>query len=290
MEKGFEKLLVVDGNNLLYSSYHAFHKLSWKIENGAIFLFLRVLISILKRNIYQRLLVVFDGGGSNFRQLLLSQYKAQREKMPEDLLKQMETLKLLLIKVNITYVQLVNHEADDVIASFVTQNSLKHPDAVFDIFTRDKDLLQLIDKKSNILKYVEKKITLYTEKNFNHDYGFLPQSYVDYLSLLGDNVDNIKGIKGIGPVSARKLIQQFQTIENIYQQINNLPENFRKLLEDQKDLVICNKKIVNLEKNIFLSPEIYENCNFNWEEWKNNKELRNFCYENSFNSIIKLLN
>lgn len=235
------------------------------MKQGTIFFFLRVLISIFKKGDYQKLLVVFDGGGTNFRKTLLPQYKAQREAMPEELYQQIETVKLLLEKTGIIYLQLENQEADDLIASFVNQKTKNKPCLTFDIFTRDKDLLQLLNQNTNILKYINGKATLYTYENFCQEYKFTPNSYVDYLSLLGDNVDNIEGIKGIGPVNAKKLIQQFQTAENIYQEINSLPEVTKNLLIDKKKIVFNNKKIISLVINISL-PDIYEKCNFSWEE------------------------
>ena len=224
-----------------------------------------MLISILKKNNYQKLLITFDGGGTNFRKILLPQYKAQREAMPEELYEQMERVKLLLEKTNITYLQLENQEADDLIASFVNQKMKDNSYLTFDVFTRDKDLLQLLDQNVNILKYINGKSTLYTCESFCQEYKFTPNNYVDYLSLLGDNVDNIEGIKGIGPVNAKKLIQQFQTAENIYQEINNLPEITKHLLMDQEKLVFNNKKLISLVENISL-PDIYEKCSFSWEE------------------------
>jgi DNA polymerase-1 len=123
-------------------------------------------------------------------------------------------------------------------------------------------LLQLLDENINILKYINGKITLYTYENFCQEYNFVPANYVDYLSLLGDAVDNIKGVRGIGPVSAKKLIQQFRTVENIYQEINNLPEITKHLLVDKEKLVLGNKKLISLVENIPLS-NVYEKCNFN---------------------------
>ncbi|CAI2188851.1 18682_t:CDS:2, partial [Funneliformis geosporum] len=115
-------------------------------KQGTVFFFLRVLISIFKKTDYQKLLVTFDGGGTNFRKNLLPQYKAQREAMPEELYQQMETVKLLLEKTGLTYLQLENQEADDLIASFVNQKTKDNPGLTFDIFTRDKDLLQLLSQ------------------------------------------------------------------------------------------------------------------------------------------------
>ena len=235
------------------------------MKQGTIFFFLRVLISIFKKGDYQKLLVVFDGGGTNFRKVLLPHYKAQREAMPEELYEQMETIKSLLKKTGITYLQLESQEADDLIASFVSQKLKDSTHLTFDVFTRDKDLLQLLNQNINILKYINGKSTLYTYENFCEEYKFIPNSYVDYLSLLGDNVDNIEGIKGIGPVNAKKLIQQFQNAENIYQEINKLPEITKRLLVGKEKLVFSNKKIISLVENIPL-PDIHEKCNFNWEK------------------------
>jgi DNA polymerase-1 len=285
-----KKYLVVDGNNLLYSSYHVSQKLTWKIKNGTIFIFLRVLISILKKGNYQKLLITFDGGGTNFRETLLPQYKAQRMRMPDELWKQLGELKILLEKIGITYIQIIDCEADDLIASFVVQSKKAYPTAVFDIFTRDKDLLQLLGENVNILKYIEGKITHYTFNQFCQEYNFLPSNYLDYLSLLGDNVDNIAGIKGVGPVIAKKLIQQFENTENIYKNLTSLPKNTEKLLENQHELVFANKKIISLVTNILLAPDLCQKCEFNWEQWKNNEQLKKFCQENRFNSILKLLN
>src|SRR6185437_6616382 len=150
------------------------------MKQGATFFFLRVLISIFKRGNYQKLLVFFDGGGTNFRKILLPQYKAQRKSMPEELYQQMELIKLLLEKTGITYLQLENQEADDLIASFVHQKMKDNLSLTFDVFTRDKDLLQLLNQNVNILKYINGKPTFYTYENFCEEYKFTPDNYVDY--------------------------------------------------------------------------------------------------------------
>ncbi|CAH1762741.1 7923_t:CDS:1 [Entrophospora sp. SA101] len=201
----------------------------------------------------------------------------------------MEVLKKLLSRTNVNYIQLIDREADDLIASFIQQSTKERPEINFAIFTRDKDLLQLLSENTDILKYINNKITLYTSHHFSQEYNFLPKNYVDYLSLLGDKADNVAGVKGIGPVSAKNLIQQFQTVENIYQKLENLPENIKKLLENKQELVFRNKKIIKLEENISLPSELYKNCDFGWEKWKNNEELQKFCLDNKFNSILKLL-
>ncbi|MCE8162926.1 MAG: 5'-3' exonuclease [Candidatus Moeniiplasma glomeromycotorum] len=276
---------------MLYSSYHVAQRLSGKIPQGTIFFFFRVLISLLKKNHYQKLLIFFDGGGTNFRQSLLPVYKAQRPSMPSELFEQMEILKELLTKTNLCCLQIVDCEADDLIASFINQQEFQKNDSkVFDIFSRDKDLLQLLSPQTSILKYDEKgKIIFYSLDHFWQEYNFPPDNYVDCLSLIGDQVDNIAGVKGIGPVSAKKLIRQFRTVENIYQQLEQLPSNIQKLLVNQQDLVYRNKQIISLVKNISLPAEIDQKCNFEWEKWKDNSDLKDFCESNHFKSILKLL-
>jgi DNA polymerase-1 len=167
----------------------------------------------------------------------------------------MQKIKNLLEETSIKLIQVVNYEADDLIASFVSQQTKEKPFINLDIFTRDKDLLQLLDKNVNILKYIEGKSKIYTQEDFYQDYGFSPSNYVDYLSLLGDNVDNIKGVNGVGPVNAKKIIQQFGTIENIYQKIKEVPEKNKKILENQKETAYLNKSIIKLDKSITFSPE-----------------------------------
>ena len=178
----------------------------------------------------------------------------------------MELLKSLLNSSNLNYIQIIDCEADDIIASFLDQITKIAPDNNFDILTRDKDLLQLLNERTNILKYIAGKITCYTQQHFQTEYKFLPENYVDYLSLTGDEVDNVKGVPGIGPVSSQKLIQEFHTVENIYQQLANLSKNSQKLLQNKQELVYINKKIISLQKNIPLPLAPKQNYAFRWEE------------------------
>src|SRR4051812_27178057 len=98
--------------------------------------------------------------------------------MPEELYEQMKTLKSLLERINLPYLQLVDCEADDIIASFIKQIQEISSEVIFDVFTRDKDMLQLINSNTNVLKYIDGKIILYTDKHFQQEYNFPPLSYV----------------------------------------------------------------------------------------------------------------
>src|SRR4051794_4402980 len=123
-----KRCLIIDGNNLFYRSYHASRHLPWENECKAIFIFLRIIISLLKENDYQKLLVVFDSTKINFRHHILPEYKIHRLAAPPQLLQQMDCLQEIFYQSDIPLIKLTNYEADDLIASFVSQNSESHSD------------------------------------------------------------------------------------------------------------------------------------------------------------------
>src|SRR4051794_11495796 len=123
MNQAIKKCLVVDGNNLFHRCYHASQHLPWQSKVKAIFLFLRIMTSLLHKDNYQKLLVVFDSAKTNFRHQIFLEYKTNRLTTPAELLEQMEILQELLIKSVVPLTKLINFEADDLIAAFVYQNS-----------------------------------------------------------------------------------------------------------------------------------------------------------------------
>jgi DNA polymerase I len=288
MNQTSKKCLVIDGNNLLYRCYHASRHLPWESKVKAIFIFLRIMSRLLSENNYQKLLIVFDSAKTNFRHQILLEYKINRLATPPELLEQMNILQNLLIQSTVPLTKLINFEADDLIASFAFQNSRLKPNWIFDIFSQDKDLRQLLSNQINIFHYAQGKIVCFAYRDFYQEYNFLPSSYVDYLCLLGDKVDNIVGVNGIGKKSAQKLIQEFGTIENLYQNLSQLTPKTQDLLAKNQKLIYQNKQLINLKKDLIL-PINWEQCNFNWEKWKNNPQLIKFCQEYQFKSILKLL-
>jgi DNA polymerase-1 len=127
-QPNIKRCLIIDGNNILYRCYHASQHFAWESEFKAIFIFLRVMISLLKEDNYQKLLVVFDSTKINFRHQILPEYKTHRLATPSQLLKQMEYLQEIFTQSNITLVKLINFEADDLIASFISQNNKLYPE------------------------------------------------------------------------------------------------------------------------------------------------------------------
>src|SRR5258706_3915412 len=222
------------------------------------------MISLLRGNEYQRLLLVFDSGKKNFRHVLNKDYKVNRRESDLLLLNQLQAIQESLEQVNVSFIKLENYEADDLIASFISQNigfKIK-----FDIFSQDKDLLQLLIPKSsnksqiNIYKYFDKKLKFYNYEDFVKEYNFCPANYVDYLSLVGDRVDNLDGV--IGLKKAQRIIEQFSAIENLYQNIHKIRDpKIKKRLEIKKDLVLQNKQLILLKKDLVLPIDL-EKCFF----------------------------
>ena len=287
MDQITKKCLVIDGNNLFHRCYHASRHLPWESEVKAIFIFLRILGSLLHKNSYQKLLIIFDSAKTNFRHQILLEYKTNRLATPPELLGQMDFLQNLLMQSGIPLTKLINFEADDLIASFVSQNSRSDSSWTFNIFSQDKDLFQLLSNQVNIYRYIKGKIISLTYQEFYQEYKFSPSSYVDYLCLLGDKVDNIIGVNGIGTKSAQQLIEKFGTIENLYQNIHQLTPKTRDLLVKNQELVNRNKQLISLKKDLIL-PINWEQCDFSWKQWKTNQELINFCQKYQFKSILKL--
>jgi len=288
MEKETKNCLLIDGNNLLHRCYHASQHLPWESEQKAIFIFLRVLISLLRGNNYQKVLIVFDSAKVNFRHQIYPDYKINRLATPPKLLQQINTLKDLLTQSGISIVELTDFEADDLIASFFDQNQKLHPDWNFVIFSQDKDLMQLLSSQAKIYKYSQGEIIAFTEQDFWQEYNFPPGNYIDYLCLLGDQVDNIQGVNGIGIKTAQQLIQSFETIEKLYQNLQQLSPKIQELLTKNQALVFQNKQLITLKNDLIL-PVSWEQCDFNWDQWKVNQNLIEFCQKSDFKSILKLL-
>lgn len=282
-----ERCLIIDGNNILYRCHYASKYLPWESDTKAVFIFLRVMVSLLKENTYQKLLVTFDSTKTNFRHQIYPNYKINRLLTPNEFLKQLDILQNLITQTGVVLVKMENFEADDLIASFVSQNS--NSKITFDILSQDKDLLQLLTPEVNVCKYSKKKIITFRYSDFLEIYGFLPINYVDYLSLLGDKVDNIEGIEGIGEKKAQRLIKRFGSIENIYANLDSLSEDLQKILAEKKAVIDQNKELISLKSDLNLLVT-WESCSFSWEKWRTNKILREFCRNHQFKSISESLN
>lgn len=245
-------LFLLDGYSIIYKSYWAF--ISRPLLDGegnnisAYYGFFQTLFHILKENKMDALAVTMDERTPTFRHILYPEYKANREKAPDDLHKAVEPIKETLKKMNIRVVSKPGYEADDVMASLALKADRENWRTV--IVSGDKDLCQLVSPSVSILRPPKKKgeshYTLMDRELVKEEYGVYPEQIVDYLSLLGDAADNVPGVNGIGEKSATRLLSEYVSLDGIYRHLSDLKESERKKLESGRENAMLSKKLVVL--------------------------------------------
>jgi len=275
-----KKLFLIDGMALIYRSYYAMIKnpllSSSGLNTSAIYGFINSLFKLLKDEKPDFLSVVLDTKGKTFRHELYDDYKATRKPMPEDLSEQLEPLYSILEKLKIPLYKKVGFEADDIIGTIADYYTTKNIDVY--IYSSDKDLMQLINDNVFVFSpgnsFVKSKI--YNKEEVYNKWSVFPEQIIDYLSLLGDVSDNIPGVKGVGKKTASKLMEQFNSFENLYKNIDKI-SNDRiklKLLESKKDAFLS-KELITIDKKVNIDFSIEKMDVENFEFDKISKLLHN---------------
>ena len=282
-----EKIILVDGNNLLFRSYYAtayngnFMNNSKGFPTNALFGFTNMINKIILEEKPNHILVAFDKG-KTFRHDAYPDYKGGRGETPDELKKQFPIAKDLLSAMGIKWYDIDNYEADDIIgtfASFCDKN--ESYEAV--IISSDKDLLQLISSKVEMKQLKMKDYIRYNEETFNTEYGFEPIKIIDLKSLMGDPSDNIPGVKGIGEKTALKLIQDYRSLDGVYENLDNLTPKLKEKLLIDKDAAYESYFLATINKNVPIDITI-DDIKYNK---KDNKKLTEL-YENlEFYSFLK---
>ncbi len=237
------KLMVIDGNSIVNRAFYGVSQTLTTREGlptNAIFGFLNILLKLLDEEQPEGLAVAFDLRAPTFRHKAFADYKAQRKGMPEELAVQMPVLKEVLDAMNIRRCELEGWEADDLLGTMARINAAQGGDTV--IVTGDKDSLQLIDAHTTV-KLVTTRMGQTTTRNvtpedFRSEYGFDPIHMIDLKALMGDSSDNYPGVKGVGEKTAMALIQQYHSVDAIYEKLPDLdakPAVIRKLTEGEAD-------------------------------------------------------
>ena len=278
-----KKIVLVDGNNLLFRSYYAtaysgnFMKNSKGFPTNGLYGFVNMINKIINEEKPEYILVAFDKG-KTFRHDKYEGYKAGRIQMPDELKLQFPVAKEIMDALGIKWFEIDNYEADDIIGTLSSQ--IDEKDGIYEalIVSSDKDLLQLISDNVTVKLLKTKDHIIMTPDTFKEYYGIDPINMIDLKALQGDPSDNIPGVKGIGEKTAIKLLQDYKTVEGIYENIDYIKgANQKKLLEDQekafesKELVTIYKKVPlgfgiedTKKQNINMESlkKIYENLEF----------------------------
>ncbi len=246
------KLVLVDGNALLHRAFHATPPLSTSKGEliNAVFGFTSMILKALLDLKPDYIAITWDEKGPTFRHQQYTQYKATRGPADDSLSSQYERVHQVVKVLNIPEFSVLGFEADDLIGTLATQ-AQKEKNLEILILTGDRDIMQLIDKKIKVLmpKKTLADVGLYGVEEFAARYGFMPKQIIDYKSLAGDASDNIPGVAGIGEVTATKLIQQFGSMEKIYdpKNLTTLPERTQKLLAEGAESAVMSKQLATLD-------------------------------------------
>ncbi len=251
-----EKFIIIDGNALMHRAWHALPPTmstkSGQVVN-AVYGFTMILLKVLNDLKPDFLAVTFDLAAPTFRHKEYKEYKAQRIKQADELYQQFPIVKKLVKAFDIPIYEKKGFEADDIIATLVKDKSVEKIQSI--IVTGDLDALQLVDENTEVYtmhKGISDTVIYDIEKVKDRFDGLKPNQMVDYKALRGDPSDNIPGVKGIGEKGAINLLKRFETLENIYKNINSeeITDRYRNLLTEQKDEALFSKKLSQLVSDV----------------------------------------
>ncbi len=249
-----KRAILIDGNNLLFRSYYAtayngnLMKNSKGLPTNALYGFINMINKIINEENPEYVMVAFDKG-HNFRQDMYDNYKDGRIETPNDLKIQFPIAKEICTLMGIKYIECDNYEADDIIGTFARMaDEDKNYNAT--IISSDKDLLQLISDEVNVKLLKQKDYIMMDEKTFMDTYGIKPIRMIDLKSLMGDPSDNIPGVKGIGEKTALTLLQKYETLDGVYQHIDEISGKLKEKLENDKDNAYFSYKLATIYKTI----------------------------------------
>lgn len=247
-----QKLVLIDGNSILYRAFFALPLLTNDkgVYTNAVFGFTKMLMRVLDEEKPTHILVAFDAGKTTFRHETYKDYKGGRQKTPPELSEQFLLVRELLDASTIVHYELENYEADDIIGTLAKQAT----ESGFDVrvITGDKDMLQLVSKDVHV--HITRKgiseVDVYTPEFLQERLELDPSQIIDMKALMGDSSDNIPGVPGVGEKTSIKLLKQFETLENIYQHLDEVSgKKLKENLTNYKESAFMSKDLATINQN-----------------------------------------
>ena len=255
-----KRVFIVDGYGQIYRSYFAFITNPLKDKNGnnvsAVFGFFNIIMMLIRQYNPDYLIVAMDSKGKTFRHQMYDQYKANRDKTPEDLHSQIPVIEHILDEMRIPHYAQVGMEADDIVATICKSAKACNIDCV--MVTGDKDLLQLVRDGVSALRPPRKgehEYKLCNAPEVKEIFGVEPNQIVDYLTILGDSSDNVPGIDGIGEKGAVKLLTEYGSLEAVYKHPEYQTKSMQAKLEAAKDHIQLSHDLIVLKDDLFTMKE-----------------------------------
>ncbi|MFC1512695.1 DNA polymerase I [bacterium] len=279
-----KKFYIFDGNAYIYRAFYALPPLqtSKNVNVNAVYGFVRMIIKILERDNPEYCAVCFDYKRETFRNEIYADYKAHREKMPDELLSQIPLIKESVKSMDLKLIEKEGYEADDLIAALVHKAVKLGLDVL--IISSDKDVLQLVDDNVKVL--AEPKDVLYDKDRVRDVYGIDPAYMRDFIALTGDSSDNIPGVAGIGKVTAKSIINKYGGIEYILEHIDIIDEKIKNKIIQEKDNLLLSYKLVDLDKKVSINFNL---DNFTVKKLKQSIEFKEFLEKMEFHAVIRKL-
>ena len=280
---------LIDGSGYIFRAYYALPPLSRKsdgLPTGAVSGFCSMLFKLLEdarsddsKNKPTHFAVIFDSARKNFRNEIYKEYKANRAEAPDDLAPQFEYIRKSVKAFNLPSIELLNYEADDLIATYAKK--ISEAGAQVTVISSDKDLMQLVSNKIRLFDPMKSRVI--GEKEVLEKFGVKPNQVIDVQSLAGDSSDNVPGVPGIGIKTAAELINKYENLENLLKKASEIPQNKRReTLLTNKDKALLSKKLVTLKDDV----PVKNNPNEFLIKDINKDKLYEFLREMEFNRLL----
>ena len=249
-----EKIVLIDGHSIINRAFYGVPDLTNKdgLHTNGIFGFVNILFKILEEEKPDYVTVAFDVKHPTFRHEMFAEYKGTRKGMPQELHEQVPVLKELLTAMGIQIMELPGYEADDLLGTVAKRSEARGMDVL--VVSGDRDLLQIVTDNVRVCIPKTKRGTteyeMYYTKDVQEKYGLLPLQIIELKALMGDSSDNIPGVPGIGEKTATAILQQYETVENAHEHIEEIkPKRAKENLEAHYDMAIMSKKLATIETN-----------------------------------------
>ena len=287
--KKTDHFYLIDGSGYIFRAYYALPPLSRKsdgLPTGAVNGFCSMLFKLLEDSraddsIHKptHFAVIFDSAKKNFRNDIYKEYKANRSETPEDLAPQFEYIRKSVKAFNLPSVELINYEADDLIATYTKK--IIQEGAKVTIISSDKDLMQLVSDKVRLYDPMKSKVL--GEKEVLEKFGVKPSQVIDVQSLAGDSSDNVPGVPGIGIKTASELINKYKTLDTLLKKADEIPQKKRReTILENKEKALLSKKLVTLKDDVLVKEDLKNFIIKNIEKDK----LYDFLREMEFNRLL----
>lgn len=279
--------LLIDGNGIMHRAYHALPPFKTKkgIATQVVYGFFSMIDKAIADFSPSYLTVCFDTPKPTFRNKIFKDYQIQRPKIADDFRVQIPLVKKGLDFAGIVYLEKEGFEADDIIGTLVKKYHSSKKNLKILILSGDKDLLQLVGDNVFVVspQIGFSKTKIYDKKEILKKFLIAPRQIADFKALTGDSSDNYLGAKGIGPKTASRLINQFQTTENLFKNLNKIKKpTIKEILKENKENILLAKKLAKIVTSVKID------FNFNQAKFTGFKpELKDFLLQLEMNSLVK---